>query len=81
MKIKNVKKEYEEYVKQECKIHVNKEKGKEHCAFIIMGSKISIQTMLASLFETLNKYGILNFNDLKHIITTVEKIGVENESK
>lgn len=81
MKIKNAKKEYEEFVKQECKIHIDKPKGKKNCAHTIMGDVVGIRTMLASLFETLDKYDILNFNDLRHIIDIVEKIGVENESK
>lgn len=81
MKTKNVKKEYEEYVKQECKIHIDKYKGKENCAHTIMGDTVSISTMLASLVEALTKHGVLSFDDLRRIVDIVEKAGVKNESK
>lgn len=81
MKTKDIKKEYEAYINQECKIHVDKAKGKEHCASVILGDTISIQTMLASLFEALTKHNVLDCNDLRRVIDIVEKAGNKNESE
>lgn len=78
---KDVKKEYMEYVKKECRIHIDKPAGKEHCSHMLMGDTVSICTMLASLFEMLIKHNVLDINDLKHIIGLVDKIGDNNESK
>ena len=81
MKVKDIKKEYESYVNKECKIHIDKAKGKERCSNVVLGDTISVQTMLASLFETLTSHGILTFNNLRYIIDIVEKSGDKHESK
>lgn len=81
MKAKDIKKEYEAYVNQECKIHIDKPKGHDKCAMTVLGDTVSIQTMLASLTETLVKHGVLRFEDLRHTIDIVEKAGVKYESK
>ena len=81
MVLKNIKKGYKEFVNQECKIHVDKLAGKEHCAQIVLGDKASICVMLASLFESLVKHGALSFNDLRSIVDMVEEAGTKHESK
>lgn len=81
MESKNVKKEYKAYVKKECKIHVDKPAGTEHCMHTVMGDTVSICTMLASLFSSLNACGAINFNDLRNIIDIAEGEGAKNESK
>jgi hypothetical protein len=81
MELKNIKKEYKAFVDHECKIHVDKPAGKENCAHIIMGSQVSICTMLSSLFEALVKHGALDFNDLRDIVDIAEQVGAKNESK
>lgn len=81
MKAKDIKKEYNAYVNQECKIHIDKPKGHDKCAMIVLGDTVSIQTMLASLAETLIKNGVLNFEDLHRTIDVVEKAGVKYEPK
>ena len=81
MGLKNIKKDYKEYINQECKIHVDKPAGKEHCAHTVMGSQVGICTMLASLFEALVQHGALDFKDLRDIIDVVEEAGAKNESK
>lgn len=81
MALKNVKKEYKEFVAKECKIHIDKPAGKENCTHIVMGSTIDICTMLASLFEALIKHGALSFNDLRDIVDVAEQAGAKHESK
>lgn len=81
MELKNAKKEYKEFVKQECKIHVDKPAGKENCAHIVMGNPVSICTMLASLFEALVKHGALSFNDLRDVVDVAEQGVAKHESK
>ena len=78
---KNVKKEYMEYVKKECKIHVDKPAGTEHCMHTVMGDTVSLCTMLASLFSSLNQCGAIDFNDLRNIIDIAEGKGAKDESK
>jgi hypothetical protein len=81
MELKNIKKEYKAFVDHECKIHIDKPAGKENCAHTIMGSQVSICTMLSSLFEALVKHGVLDFKVLRDIIDAVEAAGGKNESK
>lgn len=81
MVLKNVKKEYKKFVKQECKIHVDKPAGKENCAHTVMGSQVGICTMLSSLFEALVKHGAVSFDDLRAIVDMAEQVGAKHESK
>lgn len=81
MKVKDIKKEFEEFVNKECKLHIDKPEGHDNCSMIVSGDLVAIQVMISSLVENLVKHDILTFKELHTIIDVVEKFGAEHESK
>ena len=71
--LKNLKKEYEEYVNQEFMLHVEKAKGADNCSMKVVGSAPGVMSLLATLMEALVKNNALSFKDLHFILDTVEK--------
>jgi len=75
-------KSFEDYIKDEGIIKIEKKPGRDRSAMFINGNSITIQVMLCSFFEMLMKEKVFTEEDLKDIIDTAVKGGkINNESK
>lgn len=79
---KKVIKSFEDYIKAEGIIKIEKKPGRERSAMFVNGDSISIQVMMCSFFEMLMRENVFTEEDLKDMIDmAVKGSKINNESK